>query len=173
MQRFRDSAPHAEQRRTVEKTRRSFMGKKGLIAGIVVASAGAILWLNKYAPFWRVNLCSMSGSGSVACSGDPDPNLRSKLGEFYLILNRTNSNVLKLVTDDYFILSSGIPDTPLGFVLGKYDPEREINVVIKWRGEVGIYRLRSPLPPPVAFERLKDKFARRQSHTSELVFLDS
>ena len=99
MQRFRDSAPHAEQRRTVEKPRRSFMGKKGLIAGIVVASAGAILWLNKYAPFWRVNLCSMSGSGSVACSGDPDPNLRSKLGEFYLILNRTNSNVLKLVTE--------------------------------------------------------------------------
>jgi|GEM_PF-3765854 len=123
MQRFRDSAPHAKKRKTAVKPKRSFRGK-GLIAGLVVAGAGAaILWMNKYAPFWKANVCSMSGSGSVSCSGDPDPNLRSKLGEFYHLLNRKDPKVLELATDDYFILNSGNPDTPLGVVLGQYDPE--------------------------------------------------
>ena len=83
-------------------------------------------------------------------------------------------NPMSYISDHQMVEEEGgWPSQDMAGVVGKYDPEKEIIVVIKWRGEVGIYRLRSPIPPPVAFERLKDRFARRQSHTSELVFLDS
>jgi len=118
MKRLRRDA-HSEGRK-----KKGFSGRKGLIAGIVVVSAvPVLLWLNKHAPFWRANICSMSGNGGVSCSGDPDPNLKLKLGEFFHILNRKNSKVVEVATDDFFVLNSENPLTPLGLVLGQYNPD--------------------------------------------------
>ena len=95
--------------------------------------------------------------GSVVDSPEPIPN-----------------NPMSYVSDQQMVENEGgWPSPDMAGVVTKYDPESEIIVVIKWRGEVGIYRLRSPIAPPVAFERLKDVFTPHENRSSEMIFLDS
>lgn len=89
-------------------------------------------------------------------------------------LETASSNPMSYVSDQHMVENEGgWPSPDMAGVVGKYDPECEMIIVIKWRGEVGIYRLRSPIAPPVAFERLEHLFARPESHSSEMIFLDS
>jgi hypothetical protein len=89
-------------------------------------------------------------------------------------LETVPGNPMSYVSDQHMVENEGgWPSPDMAGVVSKYDPESEMIIVIKWRGEVGIYRLRSPIAPPVAFEHLKHIFARPESHSSELIFLDS
>lgn len=53
-----------------------------------------------------------------------------------------------------------LPWENLSVGIEKYNPNTEIIVVVKWRGKVGVYRLKPPVAPPDAYERLKDTLAR-------------
>jgi hypothetical protein len=89
-------------------------------------------------------------------------------------LEEVPGNPMSYVSDEHMVENEdGWPSPDMAGVVSKYDPESEMIIVIKWRGEVGIYRLRSPIAPPVAFERLKHLFAMPESQNSELIFLDS
>jgi hypothetical protein len=56
----------------------------------------------------------------------------------------------------------GWPSENIAGVVEKYNPNSEVIVVIKWRGEVGVYRLKPPTPPPVAYENLKGDLASKR-----------
>jgi hypothetical protein len=36
-----------------------------------------------------------------------------------------------------------------------YNPDSEVIVLVKWRGQLGIYRFKPPISPPAAYEGLK------------------
>ncbi|RME79056.1 MAG: hypothetical protein D6784_01470 [Chloroflexi bacterium] len=40
-------------------------------------------------------------------------------------------------------------------LVNSYHPEQEVIVVVRWRGELGMYRLKPPTAPPEAYQRLK------------------
>ena len=63
----------------------------------------------------------------------------------------------------------GWPSEEMAGVVEKYNPEQEIIVVIKWRGEVGIYRLKSPIAPPLAYEQLRNVLVRSADQNSEII----
>lgn len=66
----------------------------------------------------------------------------------------------------------GWPSENIAKVIEKYIPESEMIVVVKWRGEVGMYRLKPPIAPPTAFENCKEILAGTV-HRSNLTLLDS
>lgn len=63
------------------------------------------------------------------------------------------------------------PAENIGKVLEKYVPETEMIVVVKWRGEVGMYRLKPPIAPPTAYENCKEILAGAV-HRANLTLLD-
>ena len=48
------------------------------------------------------------------------------------------------------------PVEQIAGLLEKYDPDTEVIVVVKWRGEVGIYRFKPAMSPPVAYQSLNE-----------------
>lgn len=44
----------------------------------------------------------------------------------------------------------GWPSEEVAGIVRAYDPENEVIVIVKWRGEVGVYRFKSPTSPPMA-----------------------
>jgi hypothetical protein len=52
----------------------------------------------------------------------------------------------------------GWPTQEVGDVLQVYDPEQEVVVMVRWRDGIGVYRFKSPVTPPAAYERLKENF---------------
>lgn len=49
----------------------------------------------------------------------------------------------------------GWPIEDLASLVKIYNPDSEVVVLVKWRGELGIYRFKPPTPPPLAYESLK------------------
>jgi hypothetical protein len=84
------------------------------------------------------------------------------------------NNPMSYISDRQMVEEEdGWPSPDMAGVVNNYDPETEIIVVIKWRGEVGIYRLKSPIAPPTAYESLKSVFSGNHNQSAELIFLDS
>ena len=83
-------------------------------------------------------------------------------------------NPMVYVSDKQMIENEGgWPSEDMAGVVKKYDPETEVIVVIKWRNQVGIYRMKSPIAPPVAYENLKGILTRNEANRSEMIFLDT
>ncbi len=88
-------------------------------------------------------------------------------------LEAMSPNPLTYLSEKYIQeTGSGWPSENITGLLEKYNPESEIIVVIKWRGEVGVYRLKPPIAPPVAYEHCKDVLAGKV-HRSTLTFYNS
>ena len=66
---------------------------------------------------------------------------------------------------------AGWPAERVTGLVKQYDPENEMIVVVKWRGEVGGYRLKPPIAPPVAYEKLKNILSD-QGHQATLALYD-
>ncbi len=49
----------------------------------------------------------------------------------------------------------GWPFENMTAMVKTYNPNSEVIVLIKWRGEFGIYRFKPPISPPAAYEGLK------------------
>ncbi len=49
----------------------------------------------------------------------------------------------------------GWPFENMADMVKTYNPDSEVIVLIKWRGEFGIYRFKPPISPPAAYEGLK------------------
>jgi len=64
------------------------------------------------------------------------------------------------------------PSENIARVVEKYIPESEMIVVVKWRGQVGMYRLKPPTAPPAAYENCKEILAGT-IHRSNLTLLES
>ncbi len=65
------------------------------------------------------------------------------------------------------------PSENVPYVVERYVPENEINVVVKWRGQVGVYRLRPPTPPPTAYERMKDILIGKKPYGTNITLFDT
>ncbi len=49
----------------------------------------------------------------------------------------------------------GWPSEQAAGMIKTYQPDSEVIVIIRWRGEVGAFRFKPPISPPVAYEGLK------------------
>jgi hypothetical protein len=67
----------------------------------------------------------------------------------------------------------GWPSENVAYVVEKYVPESEVIVVVKWRGHVGVYRLKSPTPPPTAYSRMKDVLTGKTAYRPNITLFDS
>ena len=49
----------------------------------------------------------------------------------------------------------GWPTEDVAGIVKAYNPESEVIVIVRWRGEVGVYRFKPHTPPRAAYEGLK------------------
>jgi hypothetical protein len=52
----------------------------------------------------------------------------------------------------------GWPSEDVTDIVRAYDPENEVIVIVKWRGEVGVYRFKPPTSPPMAHTGLQESW---------------
>ena len=68
----------------------------------------------------------------------------------------TAASPLVYVTEEKAQASdNGWPSEDVAGLVKKYVPDSEVIVVVKWRGQVGVYRFKPPVAPPNAYEGLK------------------
>ena len=75
-------------------------------------------------------------------------------GGLHQDLPPAGSPLVYLSTEEAQKPEHGWPMGNLKELIDKYKPDSEILVGIKWRGEVGLYRLKPPIAPPAAYEKL-------------------